>query len=95
VSAPTKANAGVKPATRRKMSFVKSGRSGLPTAEQARRQSDVIQSAWHHFREPGPVIAFLNTRHADLEGQPLHLAIESDDGLERVETLLEQMTLRS
>jgi hypothetical protein len=38
------------------------------------------------------VIAFLNTPHAVVEGQPLHLAIESDEGLARVETLLKQMT---
>ena len=43
------------------------------------------------FGEPGPVIAFLNTRNAALEGQPLQLAIESDQGLERVESLLKQM----
>ena len=55
----------------------------------------MLESAWRHFGEPGPVIAFLNTRHAALEGQPLHLAIESDDGLQRVEALLEEMTRRT
>ena len=88
-------DAGAKPASRRNMSFIKRSKFELPTADQARRQSGVIQSAWRHFREPGPVIAFLNTRHAGLEGQPLHLAIDSDEGLRRVETLLEQMTLRA
>jgi hypothetical protein len=34
----------------------------------------------------------LNSRHEALDGQPLQLAIESDEGLERVERLLEQMT---
>ena len=31
------------------------------------------------------MIAFLNTRHETLDALPLHLAIESDEGLERVE----------
>ena len=63
--------------------------------EQTRRQSDVLRCAWRHFGEPGPVIAFLNTQHDQLKGQPLHLAVESDEGLRRVETLLEEMTFRA
>jgi hypothetical protein len=74
----------------RSMSFRKRSRVAQPP-EQARRQNDVIQSAWRHFREAEPVIAFLNTRHNALDGQPLLLAIESDEGLERVETLLQQL----
>jgi len=77
----------------RSMVFRKRRSSPLPTAEQSRRQSNLIQSAWRHFGEAAPVIAFLNTRHAALEGQPLQLAIDSDDGLERVEQLLRQLTL--
>jgi len=77
----------------RSMAFRKRRNSPLPTREQSRRQSDLIQSAWRHFGEAAPMIAFLNTRHAALEGQPLQLAIESDDGLERVEQLLRQLTL--
>jgi hypothetical protein len=74
------------------MNFHRRSKSPLPTPEQSRRQSDVVQSAWRHFGEPGPMIAFLNSRHEALDGQPLQLAIESDEGLERVERLLEQMT---
>jgi len=81
-----------KPAARRSIAFRKSSRIALPTREQSRRQVSVVQSAWRHFHEPGPVIAFLNTPHAFLEGRPLHLAIESDEGLERVEAFLKQMT---
>jgi hypothetical protein len=77
------------------MTFRKSTRLPLPTPDQSRRQGNVVQSAWSHFGEPGPVIAFLNTRHSALEGQPLHLAIESDEGLERVQALLSQMTLKA
>lgn len=85
---------GAKPA-RRGMTFRRSNRFPLPTPDQSRRQANVVQSAWSHFGEPGPVIAFLNTRHSALEGQPLHLAIESDEGLERVQALLSQMTLKA
>ena len=63
--------------------------------EQSRRQSQLVQSAWRHFGGAAPVIAFLNTRHDALEAQPLHLAIESDEGLQRIETLLEQMRLQA
>jgi uncharacterized protein (DUF2384 family) len=85
----------VKPAARRTMTFRKRGKTPLPTPEQSRRQSDVVRSAWRHFGEPGPAIAFLNTSHSALKDQPLHLAIESDEGLRRVETLLEQMSLKA
>jgi uncharacterized protein (DUF2384 family) len=77
------------------MAFRKRRNSPLPTPEQSRRQSDVVQSAWRHFGESSQVIAFLNTRHETLDGQPLHLAIESDEGLERVESLLEQLKLNA
>lgn len=83
------------PAPRRGMSFRKYSKKPLPTPDEARRQSHVVQSAWRHFGEPGPVIAFLNTRHEGLEGQPLNLAIGSDDGLARVETLLNRMSLET
>lgn len=75
--------------------FRRRGNAPRQTPEQSRRQSDVVQSAWRHFRESGPVIAFLNTRHDALDAQPLHLAIESDEGLMRVERLLEEMTLKA
>jgi len=84
-----------KPAARRGMTFRKNSRIALPTPEQSRRQASVVQSAWRHFGEPGPVIAFLNTPHAVVDGQPLRLAIESDEGLARVEALLKQMTPRA
>ena len=59
--------------------------------DQARRQAELVQSAWRHFREAAPMIAFLNTHHRELEAQPLSLAIESDDGLARVKQLLQQL----
>jgi hypothetical protein len=65
------------------------------TPGQARRQSDVLRHAWRYFGEPGPVIAFLNTQHDELNGQPLTLAVESDEGLMRVERLLQEMSLKA
>jgi hypothetical protein len=78
----------------RTMMFRKRSYAPRPSPEQMQRQSDVLQSAWRHFGESAAVIAFLNTRHDRLEGQPLHLAVESAEGLLRVERLLEEMTLR-
>ena len=80
-------------APRRGTTFRTYSKKPLPTAIEARRQSHALQSAWGHFGEAGPVIAFLNTHHEGLEGQPLHLAIDSDEGLARVKTLLNRMTV--
>ena len=79
-------------AGRRGMAFRKRRTGPLPTPDESRRQSEVVQAAWRHFGEPGPVMAFLNSRHEALDGQPLRLAIDSDEGLERVKRLLDQMT---
>ena len=54
----------------------------------------MLRCAWRYFGEPGPVIAFLNAQHKQLNGQPLHLAVESDEGLMRVEGLSEEMTFK-
>ena len=84
-----------KPRRPQNMAFSRRRTSPLPTPDQSRRQSEVIRAAWRHFDEPGPVIAFLNTRHDALDGQPLRLAINSDEGLALVETLLTRMTLET
>jgi uncharacterized protein (DUF2384 family) len=81
----------IAPKRPRSMQFRKRSKIAPPTPDQARRQSHIVQSAWRHFGAPGPAIAFLNTPHASLQAQPLHLAIESDEGLKRVEGLLEEM----
>jgi hypothetical protein len=41
--------------------------------------------------ESGPVIAFLNTHNERLGARPLYLALESDEGLQRVEGLLAEI----
>jgi uncharacterized protein (DUF2384 family) len=96
-SLPSKADAVPEAARpqRRSMVFRKRRTTAPPTPGQARRQSEIVQSAWRHFGESAPAIAFLNTRHEALGAQPLHLAIESDEGFERVATLLQQMTRKA
>jgi hypothetical protein len=76
---------------RQSIAFRKRRNAPVSTPDQSRRQSELVQAAWRHYREAAPMIAFLNTRHEALQGQPLHLAIESDDGLARVQRLLEQL----
>jgi hypothetical protein len=73
------------------IAFRKRRKAPVPTPDQSRRQSELVQAAWRHFREAAPMIAFLNSRHDALEAEPLHLAIESDEGLARVERLLQQL----
>lgn len=42
------------------------------------------------------MIAFLNASNDQLDGgQPLHLAVQSDEGLMRVERLLGEMTYKA
>ena len=93
--AETSADSAAAPAPRRTMAFRKYSKKTPPTPDEARRQSHVVQSAWRHFGEPGAAIAFLNTRHDALDGHPLRLAIESDEGLAQVETLLGRMSLEA
>jgi hypothetical protein len=76
---------------RQSIPFRKRRNASVPTPDQVRRQSNLVQAAWRHFREAAPMVAFLNSRHDALEGQPLHLAIESDEGLARVQRLLQQL----
>ena len=61
------------------------------TQDQSRRQAELVQIAWRHFGDAAPMIAFLNAHHQQLEARPLILAIESDDGLARVERLLDEI----
>lgn len=68
--------------------FRRKARSALPTPEQLRRQEAVLRCAWSNLGESGRVIAFLNSHNERLGRRPLHLALESDEGLLRVEGLL-------
>jgi hypothetical protein len=80
-----------KPRCRHSMNFRKRSSGPPPTPDQSRRQSDLVQAAWRHFGQAAPMIAFFNSRHDAPERQPLHLAIESDERLARVERLLQQL----
>ena len=73
--------------------FRKSVPSTRPTPAQLRRQDSVLQCAWRSLGASGPVIAFLNTHNEQLGRLPLHLALESDEGLLRVEAVLEEIAL--
>ena len=55
------------------------------TPQQSQRQTDVLRVACQHIAPNGAAISFLNAHHNGLGGSPLQLAIESDDGLLRVE----------
>jgi len=73
--------------------FRKKAPAALPDAEQSRRQDSVLRYAWHRFGESGAAIAFLNTHNDPLGGQPLLIALESDEGLVRVERSLRETVL--
>jgi hypothetical protein len=75
-------------------SFRRKAPSTLPTPDQLRRQDAVLRSAWQSLGESGTVIAFLNNHNERLDGQPLYLALESDEGLLRVEGLLGEIGQR-
>lgn len=89
---PAEPNAD-RPAVRVTQRFRRKAPSTVPTPEQLRRQDAVLRCAWRKLGESGPVIAFLNSHNESLGARPLYLALESDEGLARVETLLTQMTL--
>lgn len=56
--------------------------------DQAARQGRASKLAFDALGQPAAVIAFLNTHDAELGGRPLDVAIESDEGLARVEQVL-------
>jgi hypothetical protein len=55
------------------------------TPAQEKRQTDVLRAACEHLVPSGAAIAFLNAYNKTLGGAPLQLALQSDDGLLRVE----------
>lgn len=61
------------------------------TPEQCRRQTVVLRAACDRLFPRGSAIAFLNAHNEKLGGKPLQLALESDDGLLRVEQHLAKM----
>jgi hypothetical protein len=51
------------------------------TPDQSRRQNDLIRGAWESLKTKEAVIAFLNTHNDALGGEPLTLALASEEGL--------------
>jgi hypothetical protein len=80
-----------RPAIRSTQKFRRNLPSARPTPEQLRRQDSLLRCAWDCLGQSGSVIAFLNSHNEELGGQPLHLALHSDEGLLRVERLLGEM----
>lgn len=65
------------------------------TMDQARRQNELIRAAWDSLKSKDAVIAFLNTHNERLGGEPLGLAMASDDGLLSAARLLEELRMAS
>lgn len=77
-----------RPATPWTKRFRRKAPTTLPTSDQLRRQDAVLRSAWRNLAASDQVITFLNSHNELLGGNPLYLALESDEGLRRVEGLL-------
>lgn len=58
------------------------------TPDQSRRQNVLLRGVWDSFKSKDAAIAFLNTYDAGLGGEPLAVALASDDGLRSAERLL-------
>ena len=58
------------------------------TPDQSRRQNVLLRGVWDNFKSKDAAIAFLNTYDAGLGGEPLAIALASDDGLRSAEQLL-------
>ena len=59
--------------------------------EQNKRQNDLLREAWESLKSRDAVMAFLMTYNQDLGGQPLALAMASDEGFESAARLLGEM----
>lgn len=69
--------------------FRRRGRQGpVLSPDQGKRQGRVVRAAQAALGNVDAVRAFLNTPHDILEGRPIDLAIESDDGLAAVEAAI-------
>lgn len=58
------------------------------TPDQSRRQNALLRRVWDSLKSKDAAIAFLNTYDAGLGGEPLAVALASDDGLRSAEQLL-------
>lgn len=65
------------------------------TPALARRQNDVLRYAHQNLASPDITVGFLNSYNQQLDGVPLQLALQSDEGLLGVEQLLMKMKGKS
>ena len=68
-------------------------RKSRPSSRGA--ESDVLRHAWEHFGAAGRSSPSSTPATAGFQGQPLQVALQSDEGLMRVELLLTTMTLEA
>ena len=69
--------------------FRRRGRQGpMLSPDQGKRQGRAVKTAQAALGSVDAVRAFLNTPHTLLEGRPIDLAIESEDGLAAVEAAI-------
>ena len=68
--------------------FRRSGPVVRFTRDQARRQNELIRGAWDSLKTKEAVIAFLNSHNDALGGEPLSLALGSEEGLLAAERAL-------
>ena len=74
--------------TRQTRTFRKSQPVVRFTPQQVNRQNALMRCAWENLPSKEAVIAFLNTHSKELGGEPLSLAIASEQGLRSVEEML-------
>ena len=76
------------PETRQTRTFRRSQPLVRFTPQQVNRQNALMRCAWANLASKEAVIAFLNTHSEELGGEPLTLAIASDQGLRSAEEML-------
>jgi hypothetical protein len=78
------------PETRQTRTFRRSQPLVRFTPQQVNRQNALMRCAWANLASKEAVIAFLNTHSKELGGEPLTLAIASEEGFRSAEKLLVQ-----
>lgn len=68
--------------------FFRAKPPSLLTSEQRLRQSDLLRLTHENLPSPLEAIAFLNSYSDPLEGVPLQMALESQEGFVRVQQVL-------
>jgi len=85
-------NAEPKPKTHQTRTFRRSQPIIRFSPQQVSRQNDLIRCAWRNLATKEAVIAFLNTHCDELGGEPLSMAIASEQGLRDAEHILGRLS---